>query len=66
MRSGDAAATGDLVQGTNFARQAVTSYVDVVDSAVVLDRVIARTRARPDERRARREDRGDARPSTPS
>lgn len=40
VRSGDAAATGDLVQGTNFARQAVTSYVDVVDSAIVLDRVI--------------------------
>ena len=41
VRSGDSAASGDLVQGTNFARQAVTSYVDVVDSAVVLDRVIA-------------------------
>ncbi|MFC9558818.1 polysaccharide biosynthesis tyrosine autokinase [Agromyces sp. NPDC056965] len=41
VRSGDTAVTGDLVQGTNFARQAVTSYVDVVDSAIVLDRVIA-------------------------
>ena len=41
VRSGDSAASGDLVQGTNFARQAVTSYVDVVDSAIVLDRVIA-------------------------
>ncbi|MGW4928034.1 polysaccharide biosynthesis tyrosine autokinase [Agromyces sp. NPDC004153] len=41
VRSGDSAVTGDLVQGTNFARQAVTSYVDVVDSAIVLDRVIA-------------------------
>lgn len=40
VRSGDSAVTGDLVQGTNFARQAVTSYVDVVDSAIVLDRVI--------------------------
>jgi len=40
VRSGDTAVTGDLVQGTNFARQAVTSYVDVVDSAIVLDRVI--------------------------
>ncbi|MDR6904813.1 capsular exopolysaccharide synthesis family protein [Agromyces sp. 3263] len=40
VRSGDAAVTGDLVQGTTFARQAVTSYVDVVDSAIVLDRVI--------------------------
>ncbi|TFD17772.1 polysaccharide biosynthesis tyrosine autokinase [Cryobacterium sp. TMT2-23] len=34
------ALTGDLVQGTSFARQAVTSYVDVVNSAVVLDEVI--------------------------
>ncbi|GAA1059359.1 polysaccharide biosynthesis tyrosine autokinase [Agromyces bracchium] len=40
VRAGDSAATGDLVQGTNFARQAVTSYVDVVDSAIVLDRVV--------------------------
>lgn len=40
VRAGDGSATGDLVQGTNFARQAVTSYVDVVDSAIVLDRVI--------------------------
>ena len=40
VRSGDSAVTGDLVQGANFARQAVTSYVDVVDSAIVLDRVI--------------------------
>lgn len=40
VRSGASAATGDLVQGTTFARQAVTSYVAVVDSAVVLDRVI--------------------------
>lgn len=35
------AATGDLVQGTSFARQAVVSYVDVVNSAIVLDEVIA-------------------------
>lgn len=35
------AATGDLLQGTSFARQAVTSYVDVVNSAIVLDEVIA-------------------------
>ncbi|MDJ0323905.1 polysaccharide biosynthesis tyrosine autokinase [Cryobacterium sp. PH31-AA6] len=34
------AATGDLLQGTSFARQAVTSYVDVVNSAIVLDEVI--------------------------
>ena len=40
VRAGEAAATGDLVQGTSFARQAVTSYVDVVASAVVLDRVV--------------------------
>lgn len=35
------AATGDLVQGTSYARQAVVSYVDVVKSAIVLDEVIA-------------------------
>jgi capsular exopolysaccharide synthesis family protein len=33
-------ATGDLVQGGSFAKQAVTSYVDVVNSAIVLDDVI--------------------------
>ncbi|MBA75122.1 MAG: chromosome partitioning protein [Tistrella sp.] len=35
-----AAATTDLVQGTTFARQIVTSYVDVVGTALVLDPVI--------------------------
>ncbi|SEB93163.1 capsular exopolysaccharide family [Paramicrobacterium humi] len=41
VQGGDAAGTTvDLVQGTSFARQAVTSYVDVVDTAIVLDRVI--------------------------
>ena len=30
----------ELAQGTTFARQAVISFVDVADSAVVLDRVI--------------------------
>ncbi len=38
--SGNAAATGDLVQGTTFARQIVASYVDVVTSALVLQPVI--------------------------
>lgn len=36
----EGAATGDLVQGTTFARQMVTSYVDVVGTALVLDPVI--------------------------
>lgn len=36
----EGAATGDLVQGTTFARQIVTSYVDVVGTALVLDPVI--------------------------
>jgi len=36
----EGAATGDLVQGTTFARQMVTSYVDFVDTALVLDPVI--------------------------
>lgn len=40
VHGSDAAATTDLVQGTSFARQAVTSYVSVVSSASVLDRVI--------------------------
>jgi capsular exopolysaccharide synthesis family protein len=36
----EGAATGDLVQGTTFARQIVASYVDVVNTALVLDPVI--------------------------
>lgn len=40
VRAGEGSATGDLVQGTTFARQAVTSYVDVANSAIVLDPVI--------------------------
>lgn len=42
VRSGDngTSGTSDLVQGTSFAQQAVTSYVSVVSSSAVLDRVI--------------------------
>lgn len=36
----EGAATGDLVQGTTFARQIVVSYVDVVNTALVLEPVI--------------------------
>lgn len=36
----DSSVVSDLAQGTTFARQAVVSFVDVVDSAIVLDRVI--------------------------
>lgn len=36
----DSSGVSELAQGTNFARQAVISFVDVVDSAIVLDRVI--------------------------
>ncbi|MFB3977988.1 polysaccharide biosynthesis tyrosine autokinase [Microbacterium proteolyticum] len=36
----DTSGVSELAQGTNFARQAVVSFVDVVDSAIVLDRVI--------------------------
>ncbi len=36
----EGAATGDLVQGTTFARQVVTSYVDVIPTALVLGPVI--------------------------
>ncbi|MBT9606339.1 polysaccharide biosynthesis tyrosine autokinase [Microbacterium sp.] len=36
----DSSGVSELAQGTTFARQAVVSFVDVIDSAVVLDRVI--------------------------
>ncbi|MCW2163494.1 capsular exopolysaccharide family [Microbacterium hydrothermale] len=36
----ESSGVSELAQGTNFARQAVVSFVDVVDSALVLDRVI--------------------------
>ena len=38
VRTGEASA-GDLSQGSTFARQAVSSYVSVVSSAIVVDRV---------------------------
>ncbi|WP_308467861.1 polysaccharide biosynthesis tyrosine autokinase [Rathayibacter soli] len=41
VQTSNAAQTADLAQGTTFARQAVTSYVSVVNSARVLDRVIS-------------------------
>jgi len=40
VRSGVDSATSELVQGTSFARQAVTSYVSIVNSARVLEPVI--------------------------
>lgn len=39
VRAAEGAASQDLNQGTSFVRQAVASYVDIVDSALVLDRV---------------------------
>ncbi|MDQ1123337.1 polysaccharide biosynthesis tyrosine autokinase [Microbacterium trichothecenolyticum] len=36
----DSSGVSELAQGTTFARQAVVSFVDVIDSALVLDRVI--------------------------
>lgn len=36
----EGAATGELVQGTTFARQMVTSYVDVIPTSLVLSPVI--------------------------
>lgn len=36
----DVGSTGDLVQGTNYARQIVGSYVDVVRTGLVLDPVV--------------------------
>ncbi len=38
VRTGDAS-VGEMAQGTNFARQAVTSYVDVVNTSIVMDAV---------------------------
>jgi capsular exopolysaccharide synthesis family protein len=40
VQSAAGAGSGELVQGTSFARQAVTSYVDLVNKAIVLDDVI--------------------------
>jgi succinoglycan biosynthesis transport protein ExoP len=40
VQSAAGAGSGELVQGTSFARQAVTSYVDLVNKALVLDPVI--------------------------
>ncbi|GAB3573157.1 polysaccharide biosynthesis tyrosine autokinase [Leifsonia lichenia] len=42
VRAGEGAASIDLNQGTTFARQAVTTYADVVVSAIVLEPVIAK------------------------
>lgn len=39
VRSGGSEATGDLFQGASFAQSAVTSYIDVATTAIVLDRV---------------------------
>ncbi|CAH0129873.1 polysaccharide biosynthesis tyrosine autokinase [Microbacterium sp. Bi128] len=40
----DAAGINELAQGTSFARQAVVSFVDVVNSSIVLERVIDQLR----------------------
>lgn len=40
VRAAEGAVSQDLNQGTSFARQAVSSYVDIVNSALVLDRVV--------------------------
>ena len=40
VRTGGPEATGDLFQGTSFVQSAVTSYVDVATTAIVLDRVL--------------------------
>ncbi|WP_027464901.1 polysaccharide biosynthesis tyrosine autokinase [Curtobacterium sp. UNCCL17] len=38
VRAQEGAASTDLNQGTSFARQAISTYVDVVNSPIVLDR----------------------------
>ncbi|MBB2958442.1 polysaccharide biosynthesis tyrosine autokinase [Pseudoclavibacter helvolus] len=40
VRSSDSSVAGELVQGTNFARQAVQSYTTVVNKEIVTSRVI--------------------------
>lgn len=40
VRTGSSGATGDLLQGSNFAQSAMTSYADVVTTSHVLDQVI--------------------------
>lgn len=40
VRSAGSEATGDLFQGASFAQTAVTSYIDVATTAIVLDRVV--------------------------
>src|SRR5699024_4818453 len=39
VRAGASGASDDLLQGASFARTAVTSYIDVATTAVVLDQV---------------------------
>ncbi len=40
VRSGESS-VGDMSQGSNFARQSVSSYASVVDDAIVMDRVVS-------------------------
>lgn len=40
VRSSDSSVAGELVQGTNFARQAVQSYTTVVNKEIVTSRVV--------------------------
>lgn len=40
VRSDNSATTGELVQGSTFARQVIGSYVDVVSTGLVLDPVV--------------------------
>ncbi|WP_022869734.1 polysaccharide biosynthesis tyrosine autokinase [Yaniella halotolerans] len=40
VRSANTGATGDLLQGANFAQSAMTSYTDIVTTSLVLDEVI--------------------------
>lgn len=49
VRTGDSS-IGEMQQGTNWARQAVTSYVDVVDTSIVMDKVSAELGGSPTAR----------------
>lgn len=46
VRTGDSS-IGEMQQGTSWARQAVTSYVDVVGTSIVMDRVSAELGGEP-------------------
>ena len=49
VRAGEGSGVGELTQGNTLARQSVTSYADIVSSALVMDAVAARLGGDPAE-----------------